>query len=551
MQTVQLSLEPNMRLHLFGSSDPKITSLFTKIPYCKFLLQEKKWVVKMERMTNEQCLSVYTHITNIFHKDLIKKGCKMNVNQTMLDHMAKCSMYYKQRSQELKKRVTNDWSESLDKFGVKPYDHQIDAVCHWIENNGRSILGHEMGTGKTISAILSINAIQANRVVIFTPASVMMQWEQEIKRLLPNYKLYIYPNIKGVGDERREILLVSYARSDAYKKSETKATWKSEYIICDECHYIKNPKAKRTKAIVQLAKTTDYFIGLSGTPIINRPVDLFPPLNIVAPSEFDNWYQFTRTYCNGHMGKFGYVADGLSRKVELHAKLSRHMHRVTKDDCLDLPPKTRTVIPCKVNFGMGDHKTFQEAYTELGHCKTEVAIDWIKDFLASNDEKLVVFTYHVRVAEHLYYMLTCVDNNSLHKQVDLLTGSTTKQDRDAYISRFQNPKSEKRILILTLGVGSTGLNLQKANNVLMVETNFSPMDMIQAEDRVHRSGQTKSCSINYIVAQNTFDQKLYSLLEKKMSMSNAVIDGDFKNDLNVFEELKDDLKKELGYVKGS
>ena len=85
MQTVQLSLEPNMRLHLFGSSDPKITSLFTKIPYCKFLLQEKKWVVKMERMTNEQCLSVYTHITNIFHKDLIKKGCKMNVNQTMLD----------------------------------------------------------------------------------------------------------------------------------------------------------------------------------------------------------------------------------------------------------------------------------------------------------------------------------------------------------------------------------------------------------------------------------------------------------------------------------
>ena len=479
------------------TKDPKIRTLFSKIPFCNFLLQEKKWVIKMERMSNEQCLTVYTHISKTFHDDIKNLGLSMEVNQPMLDHMSKCSMYYKQRSNELKKRVTNDWSESLDKYGVTPYDHQIDAVCHWIDNNGRSILGHEMGTGKTISAILSINAIKANRVVIFTPASVMMQWEQEIKRLLPNYTLYIYPNITGVGNVGREILLVSYARAEAYKKSESKATWNSEYIICDECHYIKNPKAKRTKAILQLAKTCDYFIGLSGTPIINRPVDLFPPLNIVASSEFNNWYQFTKTYCNGHMGKFGYVADGLSRKVELHSKLSRHMHRVTKDDCLDLPPKVRSVIPCKVRFNMDDHDTFQQAFTELGELKSEFAIDWIKDFLQSNDEKLVVFTYHVKVAELIYYLLACVDNNNMHKQIDLLTGFTTKQDRDAYISRFQDPKSAKRILILTLGVGSTGLNLQKANNVLMVETSFSPMEMLQAEDRVHRNGQTKSCSINY------------------------------------------------------
>ena len=75
----------------------------------------------------------------------------------------------------------------------------------------------------------------------------------------------------------------------------------------------------------------------------------------------------------------------------------------------------------------------------------------------------------------------------------------------------------------------------------MVETSFSPMEMLQAEDRVHRNGQTKSCSINYLVAQDTFDEKLYSLLEKKMSMSNAVVDGDFKNDLNVFEALKKEI----------
>jgi len=537
---IQLNLEPNMRLHISGSKDPNITNLFSKIPFCNFLLQEKKWVVKMERMSNEQCLSVYTHITNVFHKELTKLGLGMNLNQMMLDHMAQCSYNYKQRSHALKNRVTNDWSESLEKFGVKAYDHQIDAVCHWIENNGRSILGHEMGTGKTISSILSINAIQAKRVVIFTPASVMMQWENEIKRLLPNYTLYIYPNIKGVGDGGREILLVSYARAESYKKSEAKATWKSEYIICDECHYIKNPKAKRTKAILQLAKTTDFFLGLSGTPIINRPVDLFPPLKIVAPSEFDNWYVFTKTYCNGHMGKFGYVADGLTKKVELHSKLARHMHRVTKDDCLDLPPKVRTVIPCNVDFRMEDHESFQEAYTYVGHRKADIAVDWIKDFLASNDEKLVVFTYHVHVAEYIYYLFTDVDIDH-RKEIDLLTGSTTKQDRDAYISRFQDPKSAKRILILTLGVGSTGLNLQKANNVLMVETSFSPMEMLQAEDRVHRNGQTKSCSINYLVAQNTFDNKLFNLLEKKMGMSNAVVDGDFKNELNVFEELKKEI----------
>lgn len=536
---ISLALEPNMRLHISGSKDPKITQLFSKIPFCNFLLQEKKWVIKMERMSNEQCLTVYTHITKNFHDDIKNIGLIMDVNQPMLDHMNQCSMYYKAKNLELKKRVTNDWSESLDKFGVKPYDHQIDAVCHWIDNNGRSLLGHEMGTGKTISAILSINAIKAKRVVIFTPASVMMQWEKEIKRLLPKYKLYIYPNIKGVGDDGREILLVSYARAEPYKKSQSKATWKAEYIICDECHYIKNPKAQRTKAIVQLAKTSDYFIGLSGTPIINRPVDLYSPLNIISPSEFNNWYQFTKAYCNGHMGKFGYVADGLSRKVELHSKLSRHMHRVTKDDCLDLPPKVRSVIPCKLQFNQDYYETFQEAYAELGVHKSVEALSWINDFMESNNEKLVVFTQHVNPAELIFYNLAT--EGKKHKQVDLLTGKTTKQDRDAYISRFLDPKSDKRILILTLGVGSTGLNLQKANNVLMVETSFSPMEMLQAEDRVHRNGQTKSCSINYLVAQDTFDEKLYSLLEKKMGMSNAVVDGDFKNDLNVFEELKKEI----------
>ena len=215
------------------------------------------------------------------------------------------------------------------------------------------------------------------------------------------------------------------------------------------------------------------------------------------------------------------------------------MHRVTKDDCLDLPPKVRSVIPCKLNFNQDYYETFQEAYAELGVHKSVEALSWIKDFMESNNEKLVVFTQHVRPAELIFYNLAT--EGKKHKQVDLLTGQTTKQDRDAYISRFLDPKSDKRILILTLGVGSTGLNLQKANNVLMVETSFSPMEMMQAEDRVHRNGQTKSCSINYLVAQDTFDEKLYKLLEKKMGMSNAVVDGDFKNDLNVFEELKKEI----------
>ena len=98
-----------------------------------------------------------------------------------------------------------------------------------------------------------------------------------------------------------------------------------------------------------------------------------------------------------------------------------------------------------------------------------------------------------------------------------------------------------RVFVSTIGAAGTGLNLQVASHMLFVETTYSPGEMLQAEDRIHRAGQTQPCTIHYMVETGTYDRVLYRLLTKKMDMMNQVIDGDVTGDLNVF----DDLMKEI------
>lgn len=426
--------------------------------------------------------------------------------------------------QILATRVRKDWP---DDFPITPFDHQIDAAAEFINSDGRMMLGWEMGSGKTIGAALIIHAINAGPVVVFCPASLMLQHKRELEKALPDRAVQIFKDKIDATDPTETLVICSYARTAKFKKAIQNLPFKFEFAVCDESTFIKNHKAQRTKDVEAMVRTIPFVLMLSGTPIINRPVDLFTQLRIANPDKFDDWWRFTRRFCNGHQGPFGYLADGLSHADELSSLTKSIMHRVHKSDCMDLPEKTRTKVP--VRFKPKDYIDWHEETLHVGLQKAIRAKDWRKDWLVTRcDEKLVMFTTHVEVANSLHHYC--------QGQSVMFTGETPSWKRDQLVRQFQEDRGTNT-LITTIGAGGMGLNLQFAEQLMFVEMDFSPMQMLQAEDRIHRAGMTGGANIHYLVAEDTYDEKLFRLLISKYGMANRVIDGVIDPNENLFGEL--------------
>ena len=464
-QTLQVSLEPDLQLVLRPTNPiPALADILGRIPQCSYKPAQRSWVVNIGRMEAEVGISVYNIIANDVKPTLEGQGFAVKFNQQVSVHARSLADVLKTRTDDFHSRIHAGWENSLSSLGVTPYKHQLEAVQFWLDNQGRGVFGHEMGTGKTISAILSCRALGLSKILIFIPAGLRTQWKTELNRLLSTHEVIDYDGKNWPQEDKQTVVLVSYAMAQKATAHIDRHGIRPEIIICDECHYIKSPKAQRTKAVVKLAKKVPYFLGLSGTPIINRPVDLFPVLNLTAPDKFFDWYKFTRRYCNGHEGKFGYVCDGLTNAPALHAELQNVMHRVRKDECLDLPSKTRSVIP--LDFFQPEYKVFpdrswtQEYYDLreaiqqgdahfsqlrqfIGRSKLTPSVNWIVDFLDSTDEKLVVFCHHVHLAKELIAEVNRRGKaKSEHKPIAVgFTGETSAEERNKVISKFQNIKN--------------------------------------------------------------------------------------------------------------
>ena len=119
----------------------------------------------------------------------------------------------------------------------------------------------------------------------------------------------------------------------------------AEIAIFDECTYLKEAKAKRTKAAIFLGKLAKYVIGLSGTPIINRPLEFFNMLNLIEPNQFPSWFKFGLRYCNGEHNGYGWQFNGASNTQELQSLIKPFIIRRKKEDVLtELPPKRREML---------------------------------------------------------------------------------------------------------------------------------------------------------------------------------------------------------------
>jgi len=431
---------------------------------------------------------------------------------------------------------------------LRPFQHE--GVSFIESRDGRALLGDEMGLGKTIQAITWM-ALHRDKLpaVVICPASLKENWKREVNQWCPKQDVVV---INGECDGelplfKNTIYIINYdIIADKRKKIGKKTVrientgWMSSLIklnprivVLDESHYIKNQKAYRTIDVSALAKKAEHLICMSGTPIINRPIEMYNTISLIDPTMFPSFFQYAQRYCGATHNGYGWDFKGATNTEELHNKLTESImvRRLKKDVMKDLPPKVRTVIPLKLDNmkgyqlaestacdGLGD-KNGADALVEMEMLKQmcvegkmKQAIEWIRNFI--DQEKLVVFCHHKKVVDQLMK-----EFKDVAVKVD---GGT--QHRQEAVDAFQNDPSVK-LFVGTLAA-IEGLTLTAASSTCFLELWWSPGSHDQGEDRVHRIGQeADSVNAYYLVGVDTVEEDIAELLDQKRSVLASVLDG--------------------------
>jgi len=394
--------------------------------------------------------------------------------------------------------------------------HQVDGIT-WLAMRRRGLLADEQGLGKTLQAIMAVPP--KARCIVVCPAHLRDNWRREIARWRPELA------------PRTDIL--SYRGAVSAAPSITGPT----VLILDEVHYCKNYKAKRTIAAKALADKVlnagGRVYGLTGTPLLNRPPELFSVLSTIglAWSTFDNWTTFASL--------FGRTVDMFTgatiwrgptkRKLdEVHRRLSGAMIRREKRDVLDLPDKVRSFIPVSV-----DRAEIEYATKALGEFASMGDLRSADFFEISRIRKMIAMAKFPRLLEFVEDMEASGCRPvvmSAHKDpVKLLgerpgwvaiTGETSMKDRDAIVDNFQ--RGHFRGLAATIKAAGTGLTLTSTDTMIFLDLLWTPGENEQAEDRIHRIG-SRGAFYYYLVSDTTIDRLVADHLERKLGLVKRTI----------------------------
>ena len=443
--------------------------------------------------------------------------------------------------------------------GCEYFPYQRAAIAFGLARPS-VLIADEMGLGKTIEALGLINTDPAaQRVLVVCPASLKLNWARECARWL------VDRGPVGVAGKTfpdgANVVIINYDILGKWKK-ELRQPW--DVLVADECHFVKNKDARRSKALYALRARRRLF--LTGTPILNRPVELWTIVSSLAPEEFPDFWAFAKRYCKPTRNRFGWEFKGATNLDELHERLrSTIMVRRTKDEVLpDLPPKRRQVIEfasdhvasliavetaawqehrrrlnelrttsrgdgepraaelaalrAGVNAAFGDLAKLRQA-TALA--KVPLVVEHLQSVLEEAG-KVVVFAHHRAVIRELAAAFPDI--------VVTLTGDDALAARQAAVDRFQADPA-CRLFIGSITAAGFGLTLTASAHVVFAELDWVPAHLTQAEDRTHRIGQEESVLVQHLVLQDSLDARMVGTLIEKQRVIDRVVDGTSEGDL--------------------
>lgn len=363
------------------------------------------------------------------------------------------------------------------------HDYQRDSVARTLSQEAL-LCSYEMGLGKSaVGVTLARNG--ALPALVLCPASVRLQWAREFSKWAPGLSVGVWASaLQELGSD---VTVCSY------QLAEQLAGYDWGTLILDECHYIKNPKAKRSQLVAELARRCDYRLGLTGTPIGNEPVDLWHQLEVLFPGRFGTFYKFASTYAQVIHSEYGTAFRGLNleNSPALNRRLSHCSHRVTKAQVADkLPPLMLSTVflPLKEGASLD---------SRIPH-----AAELIQN---SGAQRVCVLTHYRETAERLAASLGYV----------CITGELPNAKRDALL-RETTSRDEWGIVATMASVGTGVDTLAQAQYALFVELDFSPELLTQAVGRFARLSSREPTTVHLAIIPGSREEETALRVEAKM-----------------------------------
>ena len=461
-------------------------------------------------------------------------------------------------------------NKELFSFKTVPFPHQVDSFKHALTQN-MFLLGDEQGLGKTKQAIdIAIHKKNTQGVkhclIVCGVNGNKFNWCKEVEthsnelafiigtRIGKRGKAYIGGSVKDRLED-----LENLSEDDGFFIVTNLETLRNEKIqdklfeltnngtigmtVIDEIHKAKNATSKQGKSIHFL--NSEYKMALTGTPLMNHPIDLFNILKWLKVEELP-YSAFKRRYCEMG-GAYGDTIKGYKNLKELRQKLNKVQLRRTKE-VLELPPKIRSIE--YVEMTKQQAKIYKEvkeviqsniekiqlnpnplsqlvrlrqatAYTGIlsetikESAKLDRLLEMVKE-VTSNGKKAIIYSNWTKVTDVLYEHL-------IEYSPALVTGEVS--DREAEISNFQN-NEDCKVIIGTISALGTGFTLTKASHVFFMDKPWNQANTEQAEDRAHRIGTTDTVNVTTLVCVGTIDERIEEIIEEKAILSQGVVEGD-------------------------
>ena len=506
------------------------------------------------------------------------------------------------------------------KKGYSLYQHQVDFLKYAInrENNGNLngfICCDTMGLGKTLEAI---NLALYNKrkynfkhcLIICCVNMSKYNWLNEIE-VQTNGEFYAYIlgsrkgrkgkiNYNGSSKQKLDDLQIGHMYGDKSEpklpyfiimnvealrmKEEKKHPIADELInyindfkinmcVIDEVHKNLSPQSQQGNQLLKIKKKTGTkcsWLPMTGTPIVNRPTDLFLPLRLIDAHAINSYWTWNQSFCV-YGGYGGHDIIGYKNMKMLKSLLQNNMIRRTKEQVLDLPDKIEFIE--YVENTKYQEKLMQEIQSDLLLHKDEIvtslnplakmmrlrqvngspelideSIELDKKYLTKNakmrrfleilediinrDEKVVVFSNWVEPLRTIYHYI-----HSKYKTC-VFTGTIDEKDRQRNKETFIN-NPEYKIMLGTMGALGTTHTLTVANNVIFYDEPWTAADRQQAVDRVHRISTSKSVNIYTLLSKDTIDERVHKILYEKDTIAGFMVDNkiDIYNNPELFDVL--------------
>lgn len=459
------------------------------------------------------------------------------------------------------------------------FPYQTNGVAYSLEKK-KVIVGDQPGLGKTGQAIAASVGNKSKCILVICPATLRENWKREWKLWTGKEAMILNDRVKTSWPQYYNVgicnvFIVNYESLKKYfvaaiNKPEDKPLRLNhivfrevinlfDTVIIDEVHRCKDGRTQQSKFVMGISKGKDMVLALTGTPVVNKPIDLIPQLHIINKlDKFGGYKGFLDRFCQG--------SNRASNLKELNFLLHKNcFYRREKSEVLkDLPAKMRNIVRVDItnraeyqkaeenfiaylrenlNKTEGEITTALrgETMVQLGilkkvaaRGKIETVLEHIREVVEAG-EKIVMFAWHKELVQEL--------KKNIPGAVTIV-GDDSMDQRQRSVDEFQSNK-KVQVIICNIKSGGVGITLTASSRVGFIELPWHPADAEQCEDRCHRIGQKDSVQATYFIGHETIDEYLYNIIERKREIVNQITGAQEEVETNVVDEFINLFKEKL------